>query len=165
MGVQSDNHRVSTRELKWLRRAFWSLVSILGLAVLLMLVWLSVTTGNFLMVVDYRYNLQTQTFEMRRKVDVPWDIEATWITEAIGNGLECTESGKSVYEKYQSDAKGLIIGPDGKPVEKLLVHFRASDRLAPCMSDPNVTLVTQWSMRVWGPFYLRPIYRYIPPRG
>lgn len=137
---------------------------LVGIVALAMVAWLSVSTGNFLVVIDYRYDAATKQFELRRRVDWYGDVNALWSTEAIGNGQQCSELGVSTYERYATDRNGVLIITDGQPTEITTVRFPLSDRLAPCMEDPNATLVTKWAMRVWGPIFLRPTMRYIPPR-
>jgi hypothetical protein len=136
----------------------------LGVTGVGILAWLSVTTGNFLVIIDYRYDKVTQQFELSRNVDWPGDVTAVWETSVSGNGLQCSEDGRSPYERFVTDQSGQPVLKDGQPVPLAVVRFPAGANLLPCLSDPQASLVTKWSMHVWGPIYLRPTMRYIPAR-
>jgi hypothetical protein len=137
---------------------------VVGVMALSMIAWLSVSTANFLIIVDYSYDGATQQFELKRNVKWPRDVEAIWRTEAYGNGLQCSEMGENIYEKYTTDRFGVPVIRNGIPGEIGVVRWPAGAQLLPCLSDPDVSLVTQWAMHVWGPIYLRPTMRYIPDR-
>ena len=145
---------------------FWAMLSLLVAVMACMFFWMSVSSANFILIANYSYDAATQTFTLDRKVDAPWDIRARWRTQAYGNGLQCpTETGESLYERYKMDKYGEIIHDEqGKPIDLINVRFAAAPMLLPCLSDPDASVITQWEVKVFGPIYLRPTYRYIPPR-
>lgn len=165
MDLPNHNHRDDARALKRLRISFYIL---LGFVVLLFgaaTLWMAIPTSAVLTVMSYQLDRETMTFEMQRRVSWSSDIRAVWVTEANGNGLQCTESGASTYEKYVEDASGKpLLSAVGKPVERIIVRFAPTQALLPCLTDPNATIVTRWAAHVWGPVFLRPVVRYIPAR-
>lgn len=165
MALPSHDNRDTARTIRVLRAAFYTMLGFLVLVLGLVFLWFAIPTSSVLNVISYRFDRETMTFEMQRRVSIAPYVRAVWATEVTGGGLDCSETGVTTYERYIEDEQvNPVLGPDGDPIERITTRFKPGDALLPCLADPNATIVARWSVHVFGTVFLRPMIRYIPAR-
>lgn len=138
-----------------LEKVFWALAIATFPLFVVVLVWISITTGNYIRVLDYRYDPVSETVTMSRNVLVKEDVVVkSYISVTGSDGETCFDRDERVYSPFDDE---------GTP--KTTDVFHVPERLKKCLDSAPYELVGRFHTSLLGLLNLKPTWYFEPPRG